>query len=77
MATRLLSINPENSEFQVTEAVGSAVVTKNIELTINTAATIMTDGNSPTGTRALTREEVMTALEKLSNYIEKSLWPMS
>ncbi len=63
MATRLYSINPENSEFQVTEAAGIAVVTKNIELTVNIATNLITDANSPTGTRPITREEVMTALE--------------
>lgn len=75
MATRLYSIDPENSEFQVTEAVGSAIVTKNVELTVNLASTLITDSNSPTGTRAITKNEVILSLEKLKDYILKGNWP--
>ena len=75
MATRLYSVNPEDSEFQITEAVGSAIVTKNIELTVNLSATLITDSNSPTGTRAITKNEVLLALQKMENYIEKGSWP--
>lgn len=71
MATRRFSINPENSEFQVTEAAGIAVVTKNIELTVNLAA-VLGEGS---GTRAINRGEVLLALEKLYNYVEKISWP--
>jgi hypothetical protein len=77
MATRIYSINPGDNEFQVTEAVGAANVTKNIELTVNTSATLITDSNSPTGFRAITREDVLEAIDKLENYILNKNWPPS
>lgn len=75
MATRLYSINPEDSEFAVVEAVGSANVTKNIELTVNTSPTLMTDGNTASGSRQITREEVLLSIDKFKNWIEKQPWP--
>lgn len=75
MATRRYSINPENSEFQVTEAVGAAVVTKNIELTVELANNIITDSNVSGGTRGLSEQEVVFALDKIKNYILRGNWP--
>lgn len=77
MATRLYSVNPGDTEYSVVEAAGSAIVTKNIELTVNTSATLISDSNSPTGSRAITKEEVLEALGKLENYILRSQWPPS
>lgn len=75
MATRLYSVNPEDNEFQITEAVGSANTTKNIELTVNLANSIITDSNVVGGTRAISKNEVILALRKMLNYLEKSSWP--
>lgn len=77
MATRLYSVNPGDNEFQVVQAVGSANTTKNIELTVNTSATLITDSNTATGTRAITREEVVEALLKIKDYILTQNWPPS
>ena len=75
MATRLYSIDPGNNEFQVVEAVGSPIATKNIELTVNLASTLITDTNAPGNVRSITREEVLEALEKFENYILRGNWP--
>lgn len=75
MATRIYAVNPGDSEFSVTDGVGSANASKNIELTINTSPTLIVDSNSPTGSRAITREEVIEAIEKMKNYILRTNWP--
>jgi hypothetical protein len=72
MATRRYSIQPGDDEFAVTEAVGAATVTKCIELTVDLATSTV---NGASGTRAVTKEEVLLALEKLENYITKNQWP--
>lgn len=70
MATRRYSINPQDADFQVTEAVGAAVVTKNIELTIDFGAL---DSALVTGTQG--KLQVLMALDKLKAYIEtKHTW---
>lgn len=75
MATRRLSIGPSERVEDIVEAVGGATATKSIELTFDTATTIV---NVTAGTRAMTREEVLRALEQFVDYIQKSpLWPMS
>lgn len=72
MATRLYSIDVEDEYTEVTEAVGSATATKSIELTIDIADTVVNlDGS---GTRAITKEEALLALDKLKNYILESDW---
>lgn len=67
MATRRLSIAVEASDHQVTDAVGAAVVTAPIELTIDTDGLIAA-GLSSTQVRV----QVLMALEKLHAYIETS-----
>jgi UDP-N-acetylmuramoylalanine-D-glutamate ligase len=70
MATRRWSLNPQDADYQTTEAVGAATVTKIIELTVDfdalTAAGI-------TGTQGKTA--VLDSLEKMHAYINKGLWP--
>lgn len=75
MATRRYSINPGLNEYQVTEAVGAATVTNFIELTVDLANTDITDSNTTTGTRSLTREEVLEGIDKIKNYILRGNWP--
>lgn len=67
MATRLYSINPQDADYQVTEAAGSATVTKAIELTVD-YDTLIGDGLSSSQVRL----QVLAALEKLAAYIEQS-----
>lgn len=62
MATRRWSIAKMDNEYQVTEAAGAAVATKEIELTIDLA----TVGS---------RENVLQALKKLHNRIVRGNWP--
>lgn len=67
MATRRLSIAVEGNDHQVTDAVGAAVVTAPVELTIDTDGLIAL-GLSSTQLRM----QVLLALEKLHAYIETS-----
>lgn len=67
MATRRYSINPEDQDHAVTEAAGLAVVTKNIELTVDwDGLAALTPAMS--GQQA--RLQVLAALERLHAYIE-------
>lgn len=67
MATRRLSINPEDNDHQITDAAGAAIVTKNIELTIDTG-TLTAAGMSAT----MIRSAVIRALAQFEAYIETS-----
>lgn len=62
MATRRYGISRGETAGQITEAVGAAVSSDNIELTIDLAAN-------------LTREDVLLALEKFEAHIFKGNWP--
>lgn len=72
MATRRFGISVGEGEFQVTEAVGAAVSSDTVELTVELATTAV---NWRGSTRAITKQEVLDALEKLENHIIKSNWP--
>lgn len=71
MATLLFSINPGDTLEQVTIASGPAVTTKFIELNIDLGADI-TDSNAPVSPRAIKRGEVVVALNKLLQAVEKN-----
>lgn len=62
MATRLLGISRGETEFSITEGVGSATAADNIELTFDLAVN-------------LTKEDLLLALEKFENHIIKMQWP--
>jgi hypothetical protein len=66
MATRRYMLNKGETEFQVTEAVGAATVTKNVELTV--------DFDAPAG-QAVTKAETLRALDLFKNHILKGNWP--
>lgn len=67
MATRRYSLNPQDAEFQVTEAAGAATATKLIELTVDwDGLAALTPAMS--GQQA--RLQVLAALEKMHAYIE-------
>ncbi len=65
MATIRWSINPQDPTHQVVQAVGAAVVTKSIELTVDTGALIAA---GITGTHL--RMQVLQALQRIEEYIE-------
>lgn len=67
MATRRYSVAVEGNDHQVTDAVGAAVVTSPVELTVDTDA-LIASGLSSTQVRM----QVLLALEKLHAYIETS-----
>lgn len=71
MATRRYGLSAGETEFQVTEAVGAAVATDSIELTVNLAGTM--------GATTLSNQEgkarVLQALEMLAAHIAKGNWP--
>ena len=73
MATRRYMINPGENDHQVTEAVGAAIVTKNIELTIDFGGLAAL---TPTMTGTQAKMHVLQALELIHAYIEtKATWP--
>lgn len=63
MATIRLSTFPGATEAQIVQAVGAAVVTSNIELTVDMGNTM--DG----ATRVIQRDEVLLALQRLRDYL--------
>lgn len=71
MATRLYSANPGDHLEDVVEAAGSAITTKNVELTVNLATTVVNDNGS---TRAIQKEEVLICLNLFEQYIARGNW---
>ena len=66
MATIRWSINPQDRTDQVVQAVGAAVVTKNIEVTVDTGALIAA---GITGTQL--RMQILQALTRIEEFIEQ------
>lgn len=62
MATRLYGLSRGETEFSVTEGVGSAVAADDIEVTVDLA-------------KSLTKAEVLEKLEEIKNHILKGNWP--
>jgi len=62
MATRLYGISRGETEFSITEGVGSAVAADKIELTVDLAS-------------SLTRNDVLLALDMLKNHILSKNFP--
>jgi len=67
MATIRLSVNPEDNDHQVVQAVGAAVVTKNIELTVDIGTLAAAGLLAPQ-----IRLQTLMALEKMHAWIESS-----
>lgn len=67
MATRRYGLSDGETEFQVTEAVGAAVVSDSIELTVDLAGTGLTTSEG--------KRKVLLALEMFKGYITKGNWP--
>lgn len=72
MATRRYKISVGEGEFAIVEEAGAAVNSDTVELTVEMASTAV---NSATGTRQITKQEVLDLLEKIENHIVKSNWP--
>jgi hypothetical protein len=72
MATRRYSINPQEPMHRITEAVGAAVATKNIEVTIDFDALAALTPKI-TGTQA--RFQVAEAVRRIAEHIETHNWP--
>ena len=66
MATRIFGVSPGEGEVQVTEGVGSAVASDKVELTVELATTAVNDRGT---TRGMTKQEVLTAIDKIKNHI--------
>lgn len=62
MATRLYGLSRGETEFSVTEGVGSAVAADGVELTVDLAV-------------GLEKSEVLQILEMFMNHIVKGNWP--
>jgi len=74
MATRLFGMNIGQSLENVTEAIGPATTTNNIEINVDLSAVIVTDPVAGT-TRTVSRTEVLLVLNILTQYIERKNWP--
>ena len=73
MATRLYAIDPGDQNIDVIEGVGSAASSKSINLTIDIANTVVTEGGS---TRTVKLQEVIEALDNMKAYIlRQNNWP--
>jgi len=72
MATRLYGISIGEGEFAITEGAGSAVAADTVELTVEMASTAV---NAASGTRQVTKQEVLDCIDKIKNHILKSNWP--
>lgn len=72
MATRRYKIEPGEGEFSITEEAGAAVNSDTVELTVDLATTRVNSGGS---TRAIEKQEVLDALDKIKNHIIKGNWP--
>jgi len=72
MATRRYGANAGANLEGVTEAVGAAVVAKNVELTVDLANTVVNDSGT---TRTISKNEVLIILELFEEYIVRSNWP--
>ena len=69
MATRRYSVGIGQGKESVTEAAGLAVVTANVELTIDFGATIGGVAGS------MRREDALLAVDRLRQYILGANWP--
>ena len=67
MATTRWSVNPQDHDHKVVQAVGAAVVTKSVELTVDTDALIAA-GISTTQLRV----QIMMGVERIMAFMETS-----
>jgi hypothetical protein len=73
MATRRYKLSAGETEFKIVEEVGAATNSDTVELTVDIAST--TTNNDKGGTRVISKEEVLLALENFQNWITTHKWP--
>lgn len=73
MATVRFKTSPGKTEFQVVQEVGAANNSDVVELTVDMATNLVNDKGT---TRAVTKSEVLMALERIQNHILKANWPL-
>lgn len=72
MATRIYSMNPGQTNYQVNEAVGPTATSGIIAIVVDLAANL-TEGST---TRGPSRREVLDALAEITQYIMRdNSWP--
>lgn len=71
MATRRYKISVGETEFNITEEVGAATNSDTVELTVDLASTAV---NANGTTRAITKHEVLMAIDMIKNHIVKGNW---
>lgn len=72
MATRRYKLSVGEGEFSVVEEAGAAVNSDLVELTVELATTGV---NTATGTRTISKAEVLELLTKIEGHIVKGNWP--
>lgn len=71
MATRRFKISVGEHINDVVEEAGAAVNSDHVELTVELANTAV---NTASGTRTISKEEVLLAIEQLEAYIQAMTW---
>lgn len=72
MTTRRYGISIGEGEFAITEAVGAALSSDSVELTVELADTEVNTISA--GTRSILKQEVLDAIDKIRNHIVKGDW---
>lgn len=72
MATRLYALNPNEPLENLVEGVGAAASSKIVNLTVDIATNVVTEGAS---SRGITKNEVLICLEIYAQHIVRSDWP--
>lgn len=72
MATRRYKVSPGQTAGQVVEEVGAPTNSNTVELTVDLANTIVTTTG---GTRTISKEEVLLALDLITQKIINDEWP--
>lgn len=73
MATRRYKISVGETLGDITEEAGAAVNSDHVELTVELASTAVNKDGA--GTRQVSREEVLQAIEFFKNHIIQGNWP--
>lgn len=72
MATRRYKLSVGETHQDVVDEVGAAVNSDTVEVTIELAASVYKTGG---GTRTISKDEAIMAIEQIADYIAKSDWP--
>lgn len=71
MATRRYKISVGVGEFSIVEEAGAAVNSDTVELTVELANTAV---GTASGTRSVSKQEVLECIDKIKNHIIKGIW---